>query len=150
MSLTKDEVQQALIDAGFDLASRSKAIKAVEQLEQAKKDDAAANKGAKLKNKFTILIRGDDAQKAILEKQEAFLVKTPEDVDEDTIIERITISAARQNQAVKRKGRIATYFDWIRLIKGKHRKTADTNVQNVGKEPVRIIVLTSEDIKFAP
>lgn len=148
--LNKEEISECLVQAGLDPAARSKALKEIEAAEQAKKDDAAANKGQKLKNKLTVLIRTDDPiVKAALLNTAAFIVKTPESLDEDTIVNRITVSAARQNESIKRKGKIATFADWFRLIKGKHRKTEDTNVQNAVKEPVRIVVLDTEEVPFA-
>ena len=151
MSIKLDELQMILNAAGVkDAALKSAIIKEAEDLEASKKEERTSG-GPKLKNKLTVLIRTDDPSiKKFLENQAAFIVKTPETLDENTIVNRITVAAARQNQSVKKKGRIATFADYFKFIKGKHRKTDDTNVLNAVKEPVRIVVLDTEDIPFSP
>jgi len=148
MSITLEELQQIAIESGLDVKARSTLIKQAEELEAAKKEEKGSGT-PKSKSKYTVLIRGTEEQKKILENQEAFITKTPLDLDEDTIVNRIVVASALQNQNVKKKGKIATFADYFAFIKSKHRKTEDTGVQNVTKTPVRILVLTEAEIPFA-
>jgi hypothetical protein len=148
MAIKIEDLQTILIESGIkDSALRSTIIKAAQALEEEVKADKEAQKGPKAKNKFTVLIRANADQKEILENTEAFLIKSPEEVDDNDILTRMKNASLEQNRNGKqRKTKITTWAEWFRNIKGKHRKPHQ--VQNVGKSPVRVIVLESEDIKF--
>ncbi len=148
MSLTKDEIAQCLIEAGLDLPARQKAIKAIEEAEQEKK---AEKEGGAKKSKYayTILVRSDDpAIKAALENTEAFISKTDESIDQNSIPDRIKVGAIEQNRNSKKKGKIFTYADYFRYIKSKNHKIDGAGVKNVSKEPVRILVLDKSELNF--
>ena len=148
MSIKLDELPELLIQAGVsDAKLRTAILQTARKLEDEKKSDGPSS--PKSKSKYTVLIRGTEETKKLLENQEAFITKTPLDLDEDTIFNRIVVASARQNESVKKKGKIVTFADYFAFIKSKFRKTDDTNVQNVTKQPVRIIVLTESDVPFA-
>jgi hypothetical protein len=150
MSFNKDDIQEILIQAGIDQKKRSEAMKIADEIEAAKKEEREAGKSPKSKYNYTVLLRVDDPEiKKVIENTEAFITKTAESIDQSQIIERITIGASRQNDSVKKKGKINTFADYFAFIKSKFHKSEDAGAKNVSKQPVRVIVLDSAEIKFS-
>lgn len=139
-----DELQEILIQAGLSVEQRSKVVKIAKELEAAKKEEKEEGAVDKKKNKFTIFLRGD---KDLAEKVAAgWIVKSPQDVDDNEASERLIRAARYQNDASKRKKNpIRTWFDLFRHLKSKHTKTIETNVSVTTKEAVRVIVLEDEN-----
>jgi len=150
MSIKIEELNDILLAANVkDQAMRSAIIKEAEELEASKKEERESGKAPKSKYAYTVLIRVDDpVVKKIIENTEAFITKTAESIDQSQIIERITIGASRQNDSVKKKGKINTFADYFAFIKSKFHKSEDAGVKNVSKQPVRVIALDSAEIKF--
>jgi hypothetical protein len=147
MSLTLEEIEQSLIQAGLDLASRQKALKELKEAEAAKKEEREGNKAAKSKYNYTVIVRSDNADiKAALENTECFISKTDEAIDQNTIVDRMKVAALEQNRNCKKKGKIFTLGDYFAAVKSKFHKIPEAGVKNVSKQPVRIIVVENENL----
>ena len=147
MALTIEEIEQSLIQAGLDLASRQKAMKEIKEAETAKKEEREGSKVAKSKYNYTVLVRSDNPDiKAALENTECFITKTAEEIDQNTIPDRMVWAAREQNRNAKRKGKIFTLSDYFAFIKSKFHKNIDAGVKNVSKSPVRILVVENENL----
>lgn len=146
MSLTIDELSDLLLEQGVkDQTLRSNILKAAKELEEAKKEEKgdAPKKG---KNKLTVFIRCEPENEKILRESAAFILKSPEETPDENLKGIIRDCSITQNRNVKRKGKINTWADFFKYIKGKNRKEA--KIVNVTKFPVQIIPLTQEDIDF--
>jgi len=142
-----EELTLILTQAGVTDSKVKKAIiQEAEKLEADKKADKEAESGPKAKNRFVICVRGDDKLKEVL--QAGYIMKVPENSDNNTILERIQKSSAEQNNSGKRKKKvnINKYSEFFAYSKRKHTKAAD--LQPITKEVVEVIVLPSEDIDF--
>jgi len=145
MSLTLEEIQMALVEAGLDATARSKATKALREAEEAKKAESGSGNGPKAKNRLVICVRGDDKLKEVL--QAGYVIKVPESSDNNTILTRIQTASAQQNSASKRKKNfIAKYSDFFGFSKRKFTKGVD--IQPLTKQAVEVIVLPTEEINF--
>jgi len=148
MALTLEEIQAALIEAGLDVTNRSKAIKALQEAEEEKKKDKENNKdGPKAKNKLTVFIRCQPEHEKLFRESAAFVLKSPEEVPDDKLTGLIKESALTQNRNVKKKGKINTWAEWFRFVKGKNR--SEQKIVNTTKEPVQVIPLLAEEIDFS-
>ena len=146
MAIKIEDLQSLLISAGIkDPAQRSAVIKAAQELEADAKSEREADKGPKQKNKFAIVVRGDAKLKEVL--QAGWVVKAPESSDNSTIHERIVNAARAQNDGSKaKKMKLFKYSEFFMFGKRKFSKNYDVQVMN--REPVEVIVLETEDIKF--
>lgn len=141
MAISINDLSDLMVQAGLTAGDRAKVLKEARELEESKKTGSAP----KQKYKLTVLVRGDDALEATL--AQAFVVKTPEDQDDDTLVDRLKLAGARHNQNAKRKKSIvATFADVFRTVKRKTTKETDINVAILSKEPVRVVVLKSEQL----
>jgi hypothetical protein len=148
MALSKDELQEAMIQAGIPLDLRSKAMKVAEEIEADKQAEKDPNK-KKNKNKFTIVVRTDDpAVKDAIAS--GWIVQTPEDQPNQELITRMTIAAARTNEAAKsKKKKIFTWTDFFQYIKPKNTKDEDILVKIKTKDAVEIVFLEKSEIQFS-
>lgn len=147
MALTIEEIEQSLIQAGLDLPSRQKAMKELKEAEIAKKEERESSKGTKSKYNYTVLVRSDNPDiKAALENTECFIAKTAEEIDQNTIPERMKVAAIEQNRNCKKKGKIFTLSDYFAAIKSKFHKNPEAGVKNVSKQPVRILMIENENL----
>lgn len=147
MALKIEEINQVLTEIGVNLETRQKAIKAAEEFEANLKEERAENKGPKSKNKFVIVVRGDEKVKAAV--QAGWVVQMKESADESTLISRITEAARESNRNQKRKKQfLNNYRDFFAFCKRAFTKTASVDVQIKTKHAVQVVVLPTEDIKF--
>jgi len=147
MSIKIDELQMILNSAGVkDATLKKNIILEAQKLEADKKSDKEVESGPKAKNRFVICVRGDDKLKEVL--QAGYVIKVPENSDNNTILERIQQSSAEQNNSGKRKKKvnINKYSEFFAYSKRKHSKAVD--IQPVTKEAVEIVILPSEEIDF--
>lgn len=145
MSLKLEEIESALLTVELDAKKRAEILKAAEEIENEKKEDRAANPKTKSKYKLTVLVRGD---KELAEKvQQAWVVKTLEEQDDNTLIERIGRATGIHNANQKRKKNfIETFADFFEFCKRSVTKQEEVAVQTVTKTPVRVVVLENERI----
>lgn len=148
MALSKDELQEAMIQAGIPLDLRSKAMKVAEEIEAEKQAEKDPNK-PKNKNKFTIVVRTDDPSiKNTIAS--GWIVQTPEDQPNQELIARMTIGAARANDAAKsKKKKIFNWVEFFQYIKSKNLKDPEVNLKVKTKEAVEIVFLEKSDIQFS-
>lgn len=148
MAIKIEELQDVLLAAGVkDQALRSAIIKEAEELENSKKEEREGSKGAKSKYNYTVLVRSDNPDiKAALENTECFIAKTSEEIDQNTIPDRMVWAAREQNRNAKRRGKIFTLSDYFAFVKSKFHKNPEAGVKNVSKQPVRILVIENENL----
>lgn len=145
MALTLDDLQEILIQSGFGTNDRAKAIQvAREYIEDIKEEK---EKNPRSKKKFTVLVRGEEE---LAEKiQQAWIVQTEDEQDDNELIQRLTTAAARHNENQKRKKHIVELWrDVFAWVKSKTLKDNDIKVAVKTKEPVRVIFLSDEKVKF--
>jgi hypothetical protein len=137
-----EELATLLNEAQLDKDSYNKVIELAEKLEEEKAEEREANKAPKNKNKFTIVVRGDEKLKEIL--QDGWVVKTPLEQDDNELIERMQRAVGRSNDSQKKKKfLIKTFADFFLFCKRKFTKDDDVNILPLTKEPCRVIVLES-------
>ena len=138
-----EELQEILVQSGVDLVLRSKIIKEAEELEAEKKADRGSDSTPKSKNKFVIVVRGDD--NLAKELQSGWVVSVAENDDVSTLVERFGKAARAQNDAQKRRKRfIQNWDEFFQSLKRKFSKAE--NFQPKTKEIVQVIVLTSDKV----
>ena len=142
--LSIEELQSVLIDAGInDINDRKRVLEEAQKRLKEIEEDKADSKSPKSKYRYAVCVRGDEALKEIL--QEAWIVKMPEAIPEDDLIERIKKAARENNNNSKRqKSIVKTFRDVFAYLKRKYSKAE--NFQPINKEPCRVHVLTSENI----
>jgi uncharacterized protein len=143
MALTLEEIQESLTQTGLALDVRSKVVKALEEAEAAKKADRGSDSTPKSKNKFVIVVRGDN--NLAKELQSGWVVSVAENDDVSTLVERFGKAARAQNDAQKRKKRfIQNWDEFFQSLKRKFSKAE--NFQPKTKQPVQVIVITRESV----
>lgn len=138
------ELDELLINAGIDTAKRNQVIADAEKLEEMKKEENKSNK-LKTKYKFTVCIRGDEeiAQKV----QEAWIIKTILDQDDNEIVPRIQKAVGIHNSIQKKlKNYIHNLGDFFEFIKRKITKEDEVNLQIMTKTPCRVVTLKNYNI----
>lgn len=167
MSLTLDELQDILTQAGLDTNKRREVAKIAAQYEAEKKQDAKEDKnegGSKNKYRYVAFVRGSVALQDQLEGgawlvSVADAIANPENKDAKKIdvVQHLMTCAARQNEKLTSKvagrkgkgGMIARWADCFNWMRPKTLK-ANGNIMKVKtKMPVEIIVLTDELVPFA-
>lgn len=143
MAIKIDDLQEVLIQNGIEPEKRSAIIKDLKEAELAEKEEA--EKAPRQKSKYTILIRGDAELAKVV--QQGWIVQTPEEQDDSTLVDRLKIATARHNQNLKKKKwNVELWRDVFAYIKSKTTKDPEVNVKIKTKEPVRIIVLETEKV----
>lgn len=145
MSIKIEDLQTILIESSVSVEKRSEIIKNAEEFERIAKEE---NESApRVKQKFTVIVRGDEdlAEKV----QQAWIVRTPEDVDDNTVINRLTTAAVRHNENVKKaRHKVSLWRDMFNYVKRRTTKEQDIQVDIKTKEPVRVLVLPTEEVQF--
>jgi hypothetical protein len=146
VKLTTDEILMVINQNVKDQETKAAILadlRAIEEEKQAEKEDNKAD-SPKAKNKLTVFIRCPSEHEKTFRESVAFILKSPQGVPDENLTDLIKETALIQNRKVKRKGKINTWAEWFRLIKGTNRK--EKLIVNVTKEPVQIIPLLSESL----
>jgi hypothetical protein len=99
MAINIDDIQEVLIQNGIEPEKRSAIIKDIKEAADAEKEDK--EKAPRQKSKFTVLVRGDAELAKVIEQ--AWIVQTPEEQDDSTLVDRLKIATAKHNNSLKKK-----------------------------------------------
>jgi hypothetical protein len=146
MALTLEEVQMIVNQNVKDAETKAAILRDAQEVEEDKKAEKEENKTPKSKNKYTVFIRCSPENEKLFRESAAFIMKSPEETPDEQLVNLIRDSAVLQNRTAKRKGFIKTFADWFACIKGKNRK--EFKIVNTTRQPVEVIPLTDENIKF--
>jgi hypothetical protein len=143
MAINIDDIQEVLIQNGIGPEKSSAIIKDIKEAADAEKEDK--EKAPRQKSKFTVLVRGDAELAKVI--QQAWIVQTPEEQDDSTLVDRLKIATAKHNNSLKKKKwAVELWRDVFAYIKSKTTKEQEVNVKIKTKEPVRVIVLETEKV----
>lgn len=143
MAINIDDIQEVLIQNGIEPEKRSAIIKDIKDAVEAEKEEK--EKAPRQKSKFTVLIRGDAELAKVV--QQAWVVQTPDEQDDSTLVDRLKIATARHNGNLKKKKwAVELWRDVFAYIKSKTTKDPEVNVKIKTKEPARVIVLETEKV----
>lgn len=127
-----------------DLIATEKAAKAAE---------ANDDKEPRPKQEFVVLIRGNAATKAAVAGG-AWLVKTPAESDNTTLLDRIRSAVQAHNDSLRGKQRgtriIRTFARAFNLLRPKSILLAEANFKISTKTPVEVMVIESENVQPQP
>jgi len=132
-------------------------LAAQREVAQAKAEEAAANKGNKTKNRYTVLIRADASEAAKLRQLVAaggYVLTVPDDDTTDTysgegLLGRISTAARTFNDNLKRKRTsrlIKSFVQAMECLKTKAIKSSGSSFAIKTKTPVEIVVVDKENI----
>jgi hypothetical protein len=147
-----EEVMMVINQNVKDPETKKSLLADLRQLEadkQAEKEEAKED-GPKAKNKHVFFVRkASDGTYA----DAGFLIKTPQESDTSTLLQRIQQSAAQQNNKPKsgrgrksKGGKIEKYYDYFHGIKREYSKAVSISPM---KELVQVVVLESDEIDFS-
>ena len=143
MSLSKQEVNDILLNVGLDATARSKVIKEIEELEKEKKEERLDSAAPKSKKQFVVVIRGDAALKDKV--QQAWVIQRKEDADNSTLVKTIAKVGKEFNLGQKRKKRMVNAFrEVFQYVKRSFWKSEDILVKT--KEPCQVVFIDEEYI----
>ena len=142
--LNIEEITEGLVQAGLDLPTRQKAIKALEELEQEKKDNRGSSSAPKSKKQYVIALRGPKS----LESQIAagYIVQVAESYNPDNLVADLVDAHKDHNNNTKKKSNlINTWIIFFEKIKRACIKQKGIAVKT--KSAVRVVFLENEDVK---
>ena len=143
MSLSKQEVNDILLNVGLDATARSKVLKEIEELEKEKKEERLDSAAPKSKKQFVVVIRGDASLKDKI--QQAWVVQRKEDADNTSLVKAIAKVGKEFNLGQKRKKRMVNAFrEVFQYVKRSFWKAEDILVKT--KEPCQVVFIEEEYI----
>jgi hypothetical protein len=143
MAIKLDDLQTILIESGLSTEQRQNVIRTAKQFE----DEAASERevSPKTKSKLTVLIRGDESLADTI--QQAWIVKTPDEQDDNSLLDRLKLAAVKHNEGLKKKKHLVELWrDVFFYIKRKTTKVPEINVDVKTKEPVRVVIIPNERV----
>jgi hypothetical protein len=157
-----EDVQEVCREAGFTVEQVSKAVKIAREIQEAKKAERESS-SPKSKNRFVVLVRGDEALKTALAGG-AWVVQVADEADSALIQPSLIAAAARQNDGKAAKtsnrgrkakgGRIGSWAELFSWAKTKFTKQVGAEQDRVlvkikNKEPAEVQVIITEDVPFS-
>ncbi len=146
MSLNIDEITEGLTQAGLDLPTRQKALKALQEIEKEKKADRADNAAPKSKKQFVICLRGNAVE--LKDKISAgYIVQVSDtyDIQGKLIPDMVDASKEHNNNTKKKANLVNTWLQFFAKIKRGCVKSKGIAVKT--KEAVQVVFLENEDVK---
>ncbi len=143
--LNLEEITEGLTQAGLDLATRQKAIKALEEIEKDKKADRADNATPKSKKQFVILLRGPASLKDTVSAGYIVQVSDTYDIQGKLLTDMVDASKEHNNNTKKKANLVNTWLNFFAKIKRGCVKSKGIAVKT--KEAVQVVFLENEEVK---
>lgn len=142
--LNIEEIQDGLTQAGLDLATRQKALKVLQEIEQEKKESRAGGTAPKSKKQFVIAIRGPKSLESQIEA--GYIVQVSETYNPDNLVTDLVSAAKEHNNNTKKKANFTN--TWVQLFeKIKRPFVKSKGVAIKTKSAVRVVFLENEEVK---